>query len=347
MTTSRSTCSRSPLIPTMPRSACGGALPARALCGASRRRRRPDTRRALDARARPNSRAARASPGERAARASPGAWPRPSRCRARQRSRAPRRARRARARAAAEDRARARTSRIATPIMRRGPTWCARRRSSPGSRRPARARRTVPTRVYHYPSTTRSSRRSCSTCPTVWERRQEAVAAYESQFGAPGGDPSTELVAGARFLEMIAARARRYGAMVGVERGEPYVTVGPLLATGFPGSATTARRAIGRISRGLAQARHEVEQRQGRTAAERAGQHERRLDPDRRGHRRGQRERDGRQPDRDEPVEARDPPAQLAAGTRVCISVDQTTMPDGHRGAHDEAPAASAATAPT
>jgi hypothetical protein len=68
----------------------------------------------------------------------------------------------------------------------------------------------------------------------VWERRLATVAVFESQFGRADGDPATELTGGG-FLELIAARARHYGALVGVERGEPYRSLGPLRADGLPG----------------------------------------------------------------------------------------------------------------
>ncbi len=91
-----------------------------------------------------------------------------------------------------------------------------------------------PTRLYHYLMHHTVEPTFVLDVSDVWERRMESVRAYESQFGAPAGEASTEIGEPA-FLEMIAARAVVYGAMVGVERGEPYVTVGPLLATGLPG----------------------------------------------------------------------------------------------------------------
>lgn len=98
-----------------------------------------------------------------------------------------------------------------------------------GARQPHR-----PERVYHYAIHYPIEPSFVLDVTTVWERRQAAVAAFESQFGRSGGDPATEL-SQAGFLELIAARARHYGAMVGVERGEPYRCLGPLRADGLPG----------------------------------------------------------------------------------------------------------------
>jgi bacillithiol biosynthesis deacetylase BshB1 len=98
-----------------------------------------------------------------------------------------------------------------------------------GAREPHR-----PERVYHYAMHHPTEPSFVLDVSPVWERRLAAVAAYESQFGRSDGEPATEL-AGGGFLELIAARASYYGAMVGVARGEPYRCFGPLRADGLPG----------------------------------------------------------------------------------------------------------------
>jgi N-acetylglucosamine malate deacetylase 1 len=67
----------------------------------------------------------------------------------------------------------------------------------------------------------------------TWERRRAAVAAYESQFGGPPADARTTL-AGGGFLELLDARARFYGSMIGAEQGEPFWTAGPIGLDGLP-----------------------------------------------------------------------------------------------------------------
>jgi bacillithiol biosynthesis deacetylase BshB1 len=91
-----------------------------------------------------------------------------------------------------------------------------------------------PERVYHYALHHPVEPTFVLDVSAVWERRMTAVAAFESQFGPSGEGPTTELSTGG-FLELIAARARHYGALVGVERGEPYRCTGPLRADGLPG----------------------------------------------------------------------------------------------------------------
>lgn len=66
-----------------------------------------------------------------------------------------------------------------------------------------------------------------------WERRTQVVEVYASQFGGPAADARTVL-AGPRFLSVIEARASWFGAMIGVERGEPFWSAGPLALDGLP-----------------------------------------------------------------------------------------------------------------
>lgn len=61
----------------------------------------------------------------------------------------------------------------------------------------------------------------------VWERRMQAVRAFGSQFGTDPDQTDTPL-SGGDFLEVIAARARYYGAMVGARHGEAYQADRPL-----------------------------------------------------------------------------------------------------------------------
>jgi bacillithiol biosynthesis deacetylase BshB1 len=68
----------------------------------------------------------------------------------------------------------------------------------------------------------------------VWEQRTAAVAAFASQFSAAPDDRRTAIDDGG-FLDLLAARARVYGAMIGVGRGEPFFCVGPLGLDRLPG----------------------------------------------------------------------------------------------------------------
>ncbi|HVS63653.1 MAG TPA: bacillithiol biosynthesis deacetylase BshB1 [Thermoanaerobaculia bacterium] len=70
---------------------------------------------------------------------------------------------------------------------------------------------------------------------STWERKLEAVAAHRSQFPAAPGNGASEpdLVPATRvssrlFWDAIEGRARHFGLMIGVERGEPFVCDRPL-----------------------------------------------------------------------------------------------------------------------
>jgi bacillithiol biosynthesis deacetylase BshB1 len=73
---------------------------------------------------------------------------------------------------------------------------------------------------------------------TTWEQKLEAVAAHRSQFpAAPGNGHSEEhddapatRVSSRLFWDAIEGRARHFGLMIGVERGEPFVCDRPLAA---------------------------------------------------------------------------------------------------------------------
>jgi bacillithiol biosynthesis deacetylase BshB1 len=63
-----------------------------------------------------------------------------------------------------------------------------------------------------------------------WERKLEALAAYESQLHQPGraaGGPPTK-VASPEFRAAMEGRARHFGLMIGAEYGEPFWSPSPL-----------------------------------------------------------------------------------------------------------------------
>jgi N-acetylglucosamine malate deacetylase 1 len=67
----------------------------------------------------------------------------------------------------------------------------------------------------------------------TWERKLAAIAAHASQFPAApangAGDPEPVTRVSSRlFWDAIDGRARHFGLMIGVERGEPFVCDGPL-----------------------------------------------------------------------------------------------------------------------
>ena len=90
-----------------------------------------------------------------------------------------------------------------------------------------------PRRVYHYMLHQPFEPVFVVDVSAVWDRRLEVATAYESQIGRHPDDPATAL-SGGRFLDVLAARATFYGAMIGAERGEPFSCRGPLAARGLP-----------------------------------------------------------------------------------------------------------------
>jgi len=67
----------------------------------------------------------------------------------------------------------------------------------------------------------------------VWERRERLLAVYESQVGT-NGDAAPTAINDGTFVAMLEARAVWFGALVGVERGEPLLVEGPLRLQSLP-----------------------------------------------------------------------------------------------------------------
>ena len=61
----------------------------------------------------------------------------------------------------------------------------------------------------------------------TWEMKMKAIHAYKSQFfNAKSKEPRT-FIAEARFLDMIEARGKHFGALIGARYGEAFVTKQP------------------------------------------------------------------------------------------------------------------------
>ncbi|HEX9160539.1 MAG TPA: bacillithiol biosynthesis deacetylase BshB1 [Thermoanaerobaculia bacterium] len=61
----------------------------------------------------------------------------------------------------------------------------------------------------------------------AWKMKMKAIGAFESQFFNPRSkEPATKL-SSEQFLEMIEARGKHFGAMIGVSYGEAFVTKQP------------------------------------------------------------------------------------------------------------------------
>lgn len=60
-----------------------------------------------------------------------------------------------------------------------------------------------------------------------WKTKMRSVAAYKSQFFDPKSKEPQTFISDPKFLEMIDARGRHFGALIGVRYGEAFVTKQP------------------------------------------------------------------------------------------------------------------------
>jgi N-acetylglucosamine malate deacetylase 1 len=61
----------------------------------------------------------------------------------------------------------------------------------------------------------------------TWAVKMRAIRAYKSQFHDPASKEPNTFISSPRFLEMIEARGKHFGALIGKEYGEAFVTKQP------------------------------------------------------------------------------------------------------------------------
>jgi bacillithiol biosynthesis deacetylase BshB1 len=61
----------------------------------------------------------------------------------------------------------------------------------------------------------------------TWKTKMKAVAAYKSQFFDPKSKEPVTFISDPKFLEMIEARGRHFGALIGVDYGEALISKQP------------------------------------------------------------------------------------------------------------------------
>lgn len=61
----------------------------------------------------------------------------------------------------------------------------------------------------------------------AWKTKMRAVAAYKSQFHDPKSKEPNTFISDPKFLEMIEARGKHFGALIGAAYGEAFVTKQP------------------------------------------------------------------------------------------------------------------------
>ena len=91
-----------------------------------------------------------------------------------------------------------------------------------------------PPLLYYYLLHTPFSPSFIMDVSAVWERRMDAVRAYESQFMASQTTATTALSRPA-FLRALEARAVWFGWMIGASHGEPFLSATPMAVGNLPG----------------------------------------------------------------------------------------------------------------
>jgi len=60
-----------------------------------------------------------------------------------------------------------------------------------------------------------------------WKTKMRAVAAYKSQFYNPNSKEPNTFISDPKFLEMIDARGKHFGALIGAAYGEAFISKQP------------------------------------------------------------------------------------------------------------------------
>ncbi|SRR5258706_13497056 len=96
-----------------------------------------------------------------------------------------------------------------------------------------------PTRLFHYMLSYPFTPAFVLDISDVWERKMEAIRAYQTQF-QPSEDGIHTAISEPGFLKLIEARAIWFGAMIGAAYGEPYYMSGPVPVVELPDAMTSS-----------------------------------------------------------------------------------------------------------
>lgn len=95
-----------------------------------------------------------------------------------------------------------------------------------------------PTRLYFYMISYPFTPAFVLDISDVWERKMEAIKAYQSQFESSENGIKTA-ISDPGFLKLVEARAVWFGAMIGAAYGEPYYMPGPVPVAELPDLTTS------------------------------------------------------------------------------------------------------------
>jgi bacillithiol biosynthesis deacetylase BshB1 len=96
-----------------------------------------------------------------------------------------------------------------------------------------------PTRLFYYMLSYPFKPAFVLDITDVWERKMEAIKAYQTQFQS-SEDGIQTAISEPGFLKLIEARAIWFGAMIGAGYGEPYYTSGPVPVVELPDVTTSS-----------------------------------------------------------------------------------------------------------
>jgi bacillithiol biosynthesis deacetylase BshB1 len=94
-----------------------------------------------------------------------------------------------------------------------------------------------PNRLFHYMLSYPFNPAFVLDISDVWERKLEAIMAYQTQFQSSEDGVQTA-ISEPGFLKLMEARAIWFGAMIGAAYGEPYHTSGPVPVVELPDART-------------------------------------------------------------------------------------------------------------
>jgi N-acetylglucosamine malate deacetylase 1 len=92
-----------------------------------------------------------------------------------------------------------------------------------------------PERVYYYMSHTPFTPSFVVDITAVWDRKQDGIAAYATQFYDAGPELIETALSRPEFMRCHEARAVFFGAMIGAQYGEPFHAPGPIACRMLPG----------------------------------------------------------------------------------------------------------------
>ena len=97
-----------------------------------------------------------------------------------------------------------------------------------------------PTRLFYYMLSYPFTPAFVLDISDVWERKMDAIRAYQTQFGSSPEDGIRTAISEPGFLKLVEARAIWFGSMIGAAYGEPYYMSGPVPVAELPNATASS-----------------------------------------------------------------------------------------------------------